>query len=60
MLESEGGVQPSIRTLGGTMEEMEEVRDSRSSWGALCCMYSGGMELKIEAQVERVIAKEAC
>lgn len=49
MLESDGGVQPSILRLGGIMEETDDVTDSfsvLSSIGCRCCMYSDGMELQ--------------
>jgi hypothetical protein len=50
-LESEGGVQPSILTLGRFIEVTEDEWQARvevpDAWGA-CIMYSAGIELKMK------------
>ena len=54
MLESEGGVHPSILTLGGTIDDIEEVRDSMGSGGGLGAMYSGGIALKVRTYNQNI------
>ncbi len=51
MDESDGGVQPSTRTLGGTMDDTdEELTDSEGFSSISAClwaMYSDGIELMV-------------
>lgn len=49
MLESEGGVHPSIRTLGGIIHCTESTLDAVCPviLVGLCCIYSAGIELRV-------------